>query len=77
MTRARIAYGSVAPYPLRGKRAEAALEGKALSREVIESCEAAAREEISPISDVRASETYRRDVVGVMIRRMLEGATSD
>lgn len=71
---ARVGYGSVAPVPLRGEQAEGTLEGHALTSEVIDRCAAAAREEISPISDVRASETYRREVVGVMLARLLEGA---
>jgi len=71
---ARIAYGSVAPVPMRGRKAEAELLNQPLSAEAIERCAAAAREEIAPISDVRAGEAYRREVVGVMLRRMLEDA---
>ena len=74
ITRARVGYGSVAPIPLRGRSAEAKLVGNALSEQTIESCVAAARREISPISDVRASKAYRREVVGVMLRRLLERA---
>jgi CO/xanthine dehydrogenase FAD-binding subunit len=74
VTRARVAYGSVAPIPLRGLKAEAELAGKALSPAVIARCEAAAREEIKPISDVRASAAYRREIVAVLLRRMLERA---
>ena len=74
VARARVAYGSVAPVPLRGRKAEAQLVGKALSADVIARCEAAARDEIAPITDVRAGEAYRREVVGVMLRRMLERA---
>jgi CO/xanthine dehydrogenase FAD-binding subunit len=71
---ARVGYGSVAPVPLRGAQAEKQLEGNVLSEEVIDACVAGAREEISPITDVRASADYRRHVVGVMLRRLLEGA---
>ncbi len=74
---ARVGYGSVAPIPLRGRKAEAELVGNALSAEVISRCEAAAREEIAPITDVRAGEAFRREVVGVMLRRMLERARRD
>lgn len=73
---ARVAYGSVAPVPLRGKRAEATLVGRSLSTETIEKCVSAARDEISPISDVRASADYRREIVGVMLSRMLEDAAN-
>jgi CO/xanthine dehydrogenase FAD-binding subunit len=71
---ARVGYGSVAPVPLRGKHAEAVLEGETLSAALIGKCEQEAREEITPITDVRASEGYRRQVIGVMLRRMLERA---
>jgi CO/xanthine dehydrogenase FAD-binding subunit len=35
---------------------------------------AAARVEIAPITDLRASAAYRRELVAVMLRRMLERA---
>ncbi|UCG32645.1 MAG: xanthine dehydrogenase family protein subunit M [Phycisphaerales bacterium] len=76
VTWARVGYGSVAPTPLRGRAAEAALMNNILSTEVIARCQIAARKEISPISDVRAGEAYRREIVGVMLRRMLEHAAS-
>jgi CO/xanthine dehydrogenase FAD-binding subunit len=74
VTRARVGYGSVAPVPLRGIRAEKSLAGNRLSADVIEKCIVAARGEIAPITDVRASEEYRREMVGIMLKRMLEGA---
>jgi len=77
VTQARVGYGSVAPVPLRGHRAETELVGKTLSAGVIAKCEAAARAEIAPITDVRASDAYRREVVGVLLRRMLERARGD
>jgi xanthine dehydrogenase FAD-binding subunit len=74
ITRARVGYGSVAPVPLRGRGAEAQLVGRPLAADTIEHCVAAARAEIAPITDVRASAAYRRELVGVMLRRMLERA---
>ncbi len=71
---ARVAYGSVAPTPLRGHMVEETLVGNPLSAAVIAQCENAARDEITPIDDLRASGTYRRDVVAVMLRRMLQRA---
>jgi CO/xanthine dehydrogenase FAD-binding subunit len=77
VVRARVGCGSVAPIPLRGRRAEAQLTGSPLSDEVIERCTAVAQDEIAPITDVRASAAYRREVVGVMLRRMLERARGE
>ncbi len=76
VTHARVGYGSVSPMPLRGRGAEAELAGKELSPEVISKCEAAARAEIAPITDVRAGDAFRKEMVGVMLRRMLEDARS-
>ncbi len=74
VARARVAYGSVAPVPLRGRTAEGQLVGRPLTSAVIENTVAAARAETSPISDVRAGADYRREIVGVMLGRMLERA---
>ncbi len=72
MVRTRVAFGSVAPVPMRGYGAEKKLVGNRLWAGVIDKCAAAARAEIAPITDVRASESYRRDVVEVLLRRLLE-----
>jgi xanthine dehydrogenase FAD-binding subunit len=77
VVRARVGCGSVAPIPLRGRRAEAQLAGSSLSDEVIHRCTAVAQDEIAPITDVRASAAYRREVVGVLLRRMLERARGE
>ena len=74
VSRARIGYGSVAPTPRRGHRAEACLVGRPLSDGTIGECVAAARDEIEPITDVRAGAEFRREIVAVTLRRMLESA---
>ena len=67
----RIAFGAVAPRPIRATATEAVLEGKSLGDEVIAAAAAAADAEIHPISDVRASDWYRREMVKNMLTRML------
>jgi carbon-monoxide dehydrogenase medium subunit len=59
----RIALGSVAPTPIRAYRAEEYLRGREVSLEVLERAAEIAREEVSPIDDVRASAWYRREMV--------------
>lgn len=72
LTRVRVAFGAVAPTPLRATRTEAALEGRSLSAETIAAAATAARAEVHPISDVRASEWYRRELIHNLTRRVLE-----
>lgn len=67
----RVAYGSVAPTPIRGPLTEAALEGRALDTQTIEAALGAAAEETHPISDVRASGWYRIEMIRNTLRRIL------
>ena len=71
LSHVRLAYGAVAPVPMRGSHAEAVLEGKKLDPALIEQAAQAARDEIKPISDVRASDWYRRELVHNIVKRML------
>jgi CO/xanthine dehydrogenase FAD-binding subunit len=71
LTRVRVAFGAVAPTPIRAPRTEAALEGRALDPATLEAAAAAALAEIHPISDVRASDWYRRELVRNMLKRVL------
>src|SRR6516165_8096192 len=66
----RVAFGAVAPTPIRAPQTEAALDGNVLVTS-IEAALEAAEADISPISDIRASEWYRRELVRNMLRRML------
>jgi CO/xanthine dehydrogenase FAD-binding subunit len=76
LTDVRVAFGSVAPTPLRGRKTEAALEGRKPTAQVVEGALSAASEEISPISDVRGCGDYRRALVGVFLERILKEAAS-
>ncbi len=71
LTNVRVVFGSAAPTPIRGRLSEAALEGQRWTPEVIESAVRAADEDVSPISDIRAGECYRRALAGVFLRRLL------
>ena len=67
-----MAAGSVAPTPLRLKEVESLLQGQRLSPEVLARAQELARQSIAPVSDVRASADYRRQITGVLIKRALE-----
>ena len=68
----RVAYGSVAPTPVRGPRVEALLAGaKAPTDEMLEKAAALSEGEVAPITDVRSSRDYRRLMVGVMAKSVV------
>ena len=67
----KIALGAVAPTPIRAKTAEKILEGQTLDDAVIAEAAEAAAAECRPITDVRASADYRREMVKVFTRRAL------
>lgn len=69
--KARIALASVAPTPVRARAAEAVLEGNVLTDDLIESAAVTAVEAATPITDVRGSAEYRRELVKVLTRRTL------
>jgi carbon-monoxide dehydrogenase medium subunit len=74
---ARIVLGAVSPVPLRAKEAENLLKGKQASEELFEEAGVIASGECRPISDIRASAEYRRDMVRVFTRRALLKAVNE
>lgn len=69
--RARIAAGSVAPVPLRLYEVEELLESGTLTLRLVRKAQRLAAECVSPITDIRSTEEYRRQVVGVYVKRGL------
>jgi CO/xanthine dehydrogenase FAD-binding subunit len=70
---ARIALGSMAPTQIRARAAERALEGRPLDKSTIDAAAAAVAEGTSPGDNALASAWYRREIVGVHLRRLLSG----
>jgi xanthine dehydrogenase small subunit len=70
---ARVAYGAMAPTPVRARAVERALEGRSLDASGIAPVLAAAAEGTSPATDALASAWYRREVVAIHLRRLLLG----
>ena len=70
----RITMGGVGITPLRAKNAEQILIGNEITDEILEKAGKAASEECSPISDVRASAEYRRDMIRVYTKRAVRKA---
>lgn len=65
----RIGLGCVAPTPMRARKAEAALEGRRPDHGNLREAARAAAEECSPLSDLRGSERYKREMVAALVRR--------
>ena len=70
----RISLGAVSPVVVRAPKAEAALEGKAVSDDLISEAGKIAITECNPIDDFRASLDYRKDLIDVLTRRTLQAA---
>lgn len=70
----RIAMGGVGITPLRARNAEKVLIGNEITDELLEKAGVAASEECSPISDVRASAEYRKDMIRVYTKRAVKKA---
>lgn len=70
----RIVLGAVAPTPLRAASAEALLRGREPHESLLAEAGRAAAADSRPISDVRASAEYRREMVEVLTRRALDEA---
>lgn len=69
-----IVLGAVAPTPIRAVAAEALLRGHVMDEKTIEQAAKIAMGEAKPISNVRASADYRREMVAVLTRRALRQA---
>jgi carbon-monoxide dehydrogenase medium subunit len=64
----RIALGAVAPLPMRVKAAEELLSGKQINATLLAEAGTSVSAEIRPISDVRSTEAYRRQVAAVIFK---------
>lgn len=74
--KARVVLGAVAPTPVRARGTEEILVGKTLKEFPFKRVSDQVREEAAPISDIRASLSYRSEMVSVLtvraIRRLVE-----
>lgn len=69
VTRASIGAGGVAATPARAVRTEAALTGQPWTQATVLQAMAVLRAEFSPLSDMRASASYRSEVLGNLLQR--------
>ena len=72
IARARIAYGVAGPIPLRCACAEAAAQGKPLTKETAEAFAAAVLEDVHPRDSWRASKAFREHIAVELAKRGFE-----
>ena len=76
VARARIAFGSVAPQPIRAYALEEFLVGKVVNAAILDECERLLENEIAPISDIRGTRSYRQAATAAIFKRNLLQAWS-
>jgi carbon-monoxide dehydrogenase medium subunit len=72
----RVAFGAVAPTPVRAEKIEALLSGRPIDEQLIEDAKGLVPKEIAPITDIRATMQYRARMASVMLERALRAAVS-
>lgn len=70
----KIAVGAAAPTVIRAIKAETVLLGQKVTPNIINKAAATAAGETKPITDLRSTAQYRREVTEVLVRRALEKA---
>ena len=74
---ARIALGSVAPTPIRVAEAERILIGQKLDETVLAGAAEAAADAVRPVSDIRSTAEYRKEMARILVRDALEKAVAN
>jgi len=67
----RIAFGGMAAIPIRALKAEQALNDRGFTQASVDAAKAAFQQELSPISDARASADYRMQIAVNLLQRVL------
>ncbi len=68
----RVAFGSVAETPIRLEAVENLIMGRKLTPDLMEKACEMCKEHVRPISDVRATAEYRRDMCAILLKRVME-----
>jgi CO/xanthine dehydrogenase FAD-binding subunit len=66
----RIGLGGVAATPIRAKKAEGVLKGKKITDALLAKAGQAASEETSPTSGIEASAEYKKELAGILVKRV-------
>jgi carbon-monoxide dehydrogenase medium subunit len=68
----RLAFFGVGATPLRARKAEAKIEGRALDKEGIDAAALALTQDLDPPPDVHASSAAKKHLAGVLLRRVAQ-----
>lgn len=68
---AKIALGSVAPTTIRAKKAEEIFKGKLIDERTVEEAAKVAAEETKPITDLRSTAEYRKEMCRILVKRAI------
>ena len=68
----KVAVGAVAPIPIRSRKVEDALKDTKATDEEIEKAADMIKEEVNPITDLRASAAYRREMASLLAKRTIK-----
>ncbi len=71
---AKVALGAVAPTPIRCSKTEELLKGHKLETEISGKAAEAAADAAKPITDIRSTTEYRKEMTKVLVRRAIEKA---
>ncbi|WP_264786466.1 FAD binding domain-containing protein, partial [Gluconobacter cerinus] len=75
ITSVRLAYGGMAATPKRAANAEAALLGRRWDEATLDAARAAIAQDFTPLTDMRATDWYRRTVAANLLTRFFEETT--
>jgi carbon-monoxide dehydrogenase medium subunit len=69
---ARVAFGSVAETPIRVEAVEELIRGKEPTPELMEEACEVCKGYVRPITDIRGTAEYRRDMCAVLLKRAMD-----
>ena len=73
----RLAVGAVAAVPLRLSDVEELVEGQEIAPDLLDRVGEMVENAVSPITDVRSTEEYRRAMSGVLVKRAIKAVHED
>lgn len=71
----RVAFTAVAKNPVRGRRLEAFLDGKDLSKAIMAEASKLASKEAAPVKNSLFSPAHKREMMGILLQRAVNEAT--